>query len=204
MRPRQIDRLGDAGNGETRLEGTIAGQVAQAEQNCGRVGDLGIDRGDRRVEDGLGAGAGCDGAAGGQIAGDQAGQHSLVDDAGAANDAYRPQAIGLEGGNADAGGSSGDGRNRHRAAGARIGRAEQKLVRLRAGIVEHIADGDHGAGHDDFGLEERSGVGRAGQERGGKGGDKGTRDHLSGSHQRNCVVDCIISSAPEMTRAFIS
>ena len=101
---------------------------------------------------------------------------------------------------------------RHRAAGAEVGRAEDRHVGHRAGIVDQVADMHDVAGDGDVGAQRR----RSALRRGGIGDRRREReqqtesedagaDHDQDLSQRiSCAVVCSISSAAVITLEFIS
>ncbi|OIQ69546.1 hypothetical protein GALL_488490 [mine drainage metagenome] len=104
-------------------------------------------------------------------------------------------------------------RGRQRAGSAEIGRAIDRNQRLRAGVVDHVADPHHVALDGNIGAKHgsRDGVLAGLREcRRASGGEQGGgKEKRAGGHhqllQRNsAVVDCIIWSAAVITLAFIS
>ena len=94
--------------------------------------------------------------------------------------------------------------------GAEVGRAEDRHVGSRPGILDQIADAHDVPGHGDVGAQRRhralrrGGGGEGDRERKGESADDEASHRASLSHRINCAVVCSISSAAVMTLEFIS
>ncbi len=198
----EIDRLVDAGDHEARGEAATGGGVAKAEE-VGRFGDgLGVEAHIGDVEAHIGADTIGDDAAAREVGFDQAVEHGLVDQRRVAHDANAGEADILEIGEADQLGGVLDIGERHDAGGAGGRSEEDRCLGERAGIVEHVADGDDRLVDGDVALEggrRERGAGREQRQDQSEG-----QEFHHHSPQRSWLVACSISSAPEMTRAFIS
>ena len=115
-----------------------------------------------------------------------------------------PSAGGVEVDEPDPGGGDADGVERDHARRARRRSAEQRLFGKRPASSNMSPTVTIGEDDDDVGLEHRRGEGGAG--RAAAAGSSGEQEAFSSSQppQLRLAVACIISSAPEMTRAFIS
>jgi hypothetical protein len=101
---------------------------------------------------------------------------------------------------------------RHRAPGAEIGRAEDRHVGDRPGIIDEVADAHDVGGHGDAGAQRRHRILRGGgigekadqRQRQSEKSDDGADHQTDPSHFISCEVVCNISSAAVMTLEFIS
>ena len=92
-----------------------------------------------------------------QVLGNEVCQQGLVDNRRGAGNPHLRETIDLEPSQAYPGGSRTDGRQVDIAGGAGERGAEQGLLCQHAGIVEHVADRDHGRVDSDLGPQNRCG-----------------------------------------------